>query len=121
MSDEEVSSTEDIKKAYREMYNNWLKICNVKTSLKDKIIEINEENIDLKSTLVNLKILVKEKDEKIQEITVDLEGIKKNLRMLNFGTTKLDQVLNMGQSMNNRSGIGWVLQTLLQQCRIQCL
>ena len=47
------------------MYRNWLKVCNVNKSLKDKIVEIDEENVDLKSALVNLKNLVKEKDKKI--------------------------------------------------------
>ena len=58
------------------MYNNWLKVCNTNKSLKDKIVEINDENTNLKSALVNLKSLVKEKDKKIQKITVDLEGTK---------------------------------------------
>ena len=76
------------------MYNNQLKVCNTNKSLKDKIVEINDENTNLKSALVNLKNLVKEKNEKVQEIIVELESTKKNLRMLNFGTTKLDQILN---------------------------
>ena len=45
------------------MYNNWLKVYDANRSLKAKIVEINDENVDLKSVLVNLKNLVKEKDE----------------------------------------------------------
>ena len=104
MSNEEVPSTEDIQEVYREMYDNCLKVCNVNKSLKDKIVKINDENAYLKSALANLKNLVNEKDEKIQEITVDLEGTKKNLKMLNSRKTKLDQILNLGQSVNNRMG-----------------
>ena len=47
------------------MYDNWLKVCNVNKSLKDKIVKINDENAYLKSALANLKNLVNEKDEKI--------------------------------------------------------
>ena len=77
------------------MYDNWIKVCNVNKSLKDKLFVLVDENAELKSELVNLKNLVKEKDEKVQEITTDLESTKKNPRMLNFGITKLDQILSM--------------------------
>ena len=83
------------------------KVIDWNKSLKDKNFEIEKENTNLKSALVNLKNLVKKKQEKIQEITVDLEGIKKNLRMLNSTTTKLDQILNMKQSMSNQNGLGY--------------
>ena len=82
-------------------------VSNVNKSLKDKNFVTKDENAILKSALVNLKNLVKEKDEKFQEITADLEAIEKNLRMLNSGITKLDQILNMGQSMNNMNRIGY--------------
>ena len=94
----------DIQEAYREMYDNWMKVCNLNKSLKDKLFMLADENAKLKSALVNLNNLVKEKDEKVYEIITDLEGKTKNLRMLNPKTTKLDQILNMGQSMNNRNG-----------------
>ena len=70
------------------MYNNWLKVCDANKSLKDKIVEINEENADLKSALVNLKNLVKEKYEKIQEIIVDPEGKKKS-KVVKFWNNKI--------------------------------
>ena len=87
------------------MDDNWIKVCNVNKSLKDKLFVLANENAELKSALVNLKNLEKEKDEKVREITVDLKNTKKNLRMLNSRTTKMDQILNKEQSMNNRNGI----------------
>ena len=108
-SDEEEPSIEDIQKAYQEMYDNWIKVCNVNKSLKDKIFELADENEELKGVVFNLKSIVKEKDEKVHEITTELESIKKNLRILNFGSTKLDQILNMGQSSKN--GLGYTSVT----------
>ena len=64
-SNENEPSIEDIQKAYREMYDNWIKICNVNKSLKDKLFELADENAELKNELVNLKNRVKEKDEKV--------------------------------------------------------
>ena len=77
------------------MYDNWIKVCNVNKLLKDKIFELVDENEELKGIVFNLKSLVKEKDEKVQELNAELDNTKKNLRMLNFGTTKLEQILNM--------------------------
>ena len=36
-SNEDETSIEDIHKAYREKYDNWIKVCNVNKSLKDKL------------------------------------------------------------------------------------
>ena len=94
-SDSEEPSIEDIQKAYQEMYDNWIKVCNVNKSLKDKIFELADENEELKGVVFNLKSIVKEKDEKAQEFTVELDSTKKNMRILNSGTTQLDQILNM--------------------------
>ena len=76
-------------------------------SLKDKIFELADENEVLKGAVFNLKRIVKEKDENVHEITTELESRKKILRMLNFDTTKLDQILNMGQSMSNQNRLGY--------------
>ena len=80
---------------------------NVNKSLKNKISKLANENKELEGVVFNLKSLVKEKDEKVQELLVELDSTKKNLRMLNFGTTKLDQILNMRQSISNRNGLGY--------------
>ena len=52
-SNEDEPSTEEIHKAYREMYDNWIKACNVNKSLKDKLFELVDENTKLKSALAN--------------------------------------------------------------------
>ena len=73
-SNEDEPSSEDIQKAYREMYDNWIKVCNVNKSLKDKLFELANENAELKSASANWKNLLKEKDEKVQEIKAELEN-----------------------------------------------
>ena len=73
-SNEDEPSIEDIQKAYREMYDNWIKVCNVNKSFKDKLFELTDENAELKSASANWKNLLKEKDEKVQEIKAELEN-----------------------------------------------
>ena len=106
-SDVKELSIKDIQKAYQEMYDNFIKVCDVNKSLKDKLFKLVDENEELKDLVFNLKSLMKEKDEKVQELTAKLDSTKKNLRMLNSRTTKLDHILNIGQSMNNQNGIGF--------------
>ena len=43
------------------MYDNWIKVCNVNKSLKDKNFEFADENEELKGVVFNLKSIVKEK------------------------------------------------------------
>ena len=78
------------------MYDNWIKVCNVNKSLKDKLFKLADKNAELKSASANWKNLLKEKDEKVQEIKAGLDNTQKNLRMLNSGTSNLEQILNMG-------------------------
>ena len=50
------------------MYEKWLKVCEVNKSLKNKIIELGNENEMFKGASANQKNLLKEKDEKVHEI-----------------------------------------------------
>ena len=44
ISDKEQPSSEDIQEAYRKMYDNWLKVCEVNKSLENKILMLGDEN-----------------------------------------------------------------------------
>ena len=74
ISDEEEPSTNDIWKAYCKMYENWLKVCVVNKSLKNKIVELGEENEMFKGVSANWKDLLREINEKIQDLKVKLEN-----------------------------------------------
>ena len=60
-----------------------------------------------KGASTNQRDPFKVKDEKIQELKDELENTQKNLRRLNSSTQNLDQILSMGQSVNNRNGLGY--------------
>ena len=89
LNDEEESSTEDIREVYQKMYEKWLKVCEVNKPLKNKIIEVGDENEMFKGASTNWRDLLKLKDEKIQELKAKLENTQKNLRILNYGTQNL--------------------------------
>ena len=76
-------------------------------SLKDKICDLVGEKKSLEESMAKYKVFLEEKDERILELTTEIDNTKRNLRMLNFGTTKLDQILNIGQSTNIRNSLGY--------------
>ena len=73
------------------MYENWLKVCDINKSLKNKILELGEENEVFNGASAKWKDLLKEKDEKIQKLKVELESTQKNLKMLNSSIKNLDK------------------------------
>ena len=89
------------------MYQKWVKVCEINKSLKNKIVELGDENEMFKGASANWRDLLKLKDEKIQELKAELENTQKNLRMLNSGTQNLDQILSMGKSVSDRNGLGY--------------
>ena len=40
MNNEDEPSIEDIQETYQEIYDNWINVCNVNKSLKDKLFEL---------------------------------------------------------------------------------
>ena len=59
------------------MYEKWLKVCEINKSLKNKIVELGDENEMFKGASANWRDLLKLKDEKIQELKVELENTEK--------------------------------------------
>ena len=76
-------------------------------SLKDKICDLVGEKKSLEESVTKHKVFLEEKDERIRELTTEIDSTKRNLRMLNSGTTNLDQILNIGQSPKIRNGLGY--------------
>ena len=75
--------------------------------LKDKICDLVGEKKSLEESVTKYKVFLKEKNEKIIELTTEICSTMRNLRMLNSGTTNLDQILNIGQSPKIQNGLGY--------------
>ena len=86
------------------MYENWLKVCKTNKALKEKVAELTKEREVLKRAAINYEFLTSDRERKIQQISSELINTQKNLKMLSSGTTKLDQILTMGQS--SKHGLG---------------
>ena len=59
------------------MYEKWVKVCEINKSLKNKIVELGDENEMFKGASANWRDLLKLKDEKIQELKTELENTEK--------------------------------------------
>ena len=83
------------------MYNNWLKVCKLNKSSKERIVELTKEKDVMKIVAINYEFLTSEREIKIQQNSHELINTQKNLKILNSGSTKLDQILTMGQPNKN--------------------
>ena len=107
IDDIEGLNDEEILKAYEELLQKFIKVHTLNKSLKNKIYDLVDKNKSLEESVAKYKVFLKEKDERIRELTTEIDSTKRNLRMLNFGTTNLDQILNIGQSPKIQNGLGY--------------
>lgn len=57
--------------------------------------------------LINLEFLVAENERKLSQVKLDLENTHKYLKMLNSGTTQLNQILTFEKPGGKRHGLGY--------------
>lgn len=70
-----------------------------------RVDELVKEKDVLKKATINFELLITEKEKKLQESRAKLENTQKNLKMLNSGTNKLDHILSLGKSSDDRHGL----------------
>ena len=59
-----------------------------------QIIQFRIEKNNLKRTISDLEDKLKESQTNVVTRTAELEGMKKSVKLLNFGSSKLDEILN---------------------------
>ena len=57
--------TKDIKNVYHVIYNNWLNVCKLDKSLKEKIMKLTKEKKVMKRVAINYEFLATEKERKV--------------------------------------------------------
>ena len=86
-------------KSYKDMYHKWMQVA----KLNEKLLREKEDQAK------KIKALEGELSEskKIQgDLNGEREHMKKTVRMLNSGSSKLDQILVIGKTAGNHMGLG---------------
>ncbi|GAA0157377.1 hypothetical protein LIER_14656 [Lithospermum erythrorhizon] len=87
------------------MYEKLLAHCNKLTGLYMKQEKENKRLLDENNEML---IVNSGLNEKVEGLNAELEAMKKSVHMLNSGTSKLDEILSLGQSPNDHTGVGYV-------------
>ncbi|XP_073121832.1 uncharacterized protein [Henckelia pumila] len=89
---------EGIQKLYEEVYCDWIKRNQLKTTL-------TKENTELKAPVSRLEVLMSKKDLELGLLNSELERAKTTLVKFNSSSSKLDYLLTMGK--NDKFGLGF--------------
>lgn len=104
-SDELDLDKKELQEAYQNMYSQQLRVCAEKCSLEsryDALFKLNEKT-NIKVQI--LESLISEKDKKLKKVLVEFERTQKSLKILNFGTSKLDDILSVGKTNSNHTSL----------------
>ena len=84
---------EEMVHSYKVMYEKMVEALNENQDLRKQVSQLCNE----KKELVKHNSMLKDKVCHQEETLHELEQMKKTMRMLNTGTTALDQILEMGR------------------------
>ena len=98
--DEEISD-EDMAHSYKIMYEKLVENVNENRELLKQTSQLCREKNEL---IKQVNVLKNEKEESLNE----LEQIKTTMRMMNSGTTTLDQILLMRRTTKDHKGLDFM-------------
>ncbi|GAA0175976.1 hypothetical protein LIER_29052 [Lithospermum erythrorhizon] len=100
-SDDEEMTIEGLVEQYTQLFDYCTKLeGDLKVQKKENRILIDENN-----KMLNVNSELKEN---VEKLSTELESMRKSVRMLNSGTSKLDEILSLGQSPNNHTGVRYI-------------
>ena len=72
-----------------------------------KISALLNSKKDLECKVQDLESLVAKKEKILKKVSTKLERTQKSMKMLNLGTSKLDDILTLGKLQNDQRGLGF--------------
>jgi chromosome segregation ATPase len=90
---------DELAETYKALCARSTEVCKTVENQKKIISQLETEKKDLLSTVDDLK-------EKVALLTSELNNVNKSVKMLNTGTTMLDEILQGGQRVGDMKGIG---------------
>ncbi|XP_062087212.1 uncharacterized protein LOC133794053 [Humulus lupulus] len=98
-SDDSDLDDESLKKSYKIMYEQWLKVCSqnrLMVSNNKKFVEKIEE----------LEMIIASKNDEINSLSKEIDLLQKCVKMLNPRSGILDDILSAGKKAGDYSGLG---------------
>ena len=79
--------------------------------MSDQIKQSNIEKSNLQKINLDLESKLKESQDSVATLKGELEKLKKSVKMLNSGSSKLDEILAAGRTEKEHFGLGYTGQT----------
>ena len=76
--------------------------------LTGQIVQSNIKKNNLQNTISDLEFKLNESEISITILTAELESMKKSIKILNYGSSKLDEILAAGRSDKEHFGLGYI-------------
>ena len=76
-------------------------------SLPSRLFNPKLKKNNLLKTISDLELKLKESKTSFATLTVELESMKRSIKMLNSGSSKLDEILNAGRTDKIHVGVGY--------------
>ena len=98
---------ESVSQAYRELCSQWTEVIQLNENLRTKVNVISKEKEVLASTVASLQRSLQSEKTQQAKLLSEFNALKRNIRMLNSGTSNLDDILCLGKDAGNHHGIGY--------------
>lgn len=105
--DEEELTLESVTKAYGLLYSKWNEVVSLNQRLYEKIATASKEKDELLASVASLNEELKSERSQQDKFLSEITLLKKNIRMLNSGTSKLDEILCIGKTSGDHHGLGY--------------
>ena len=105
-SNESDLDEDSLKESYKDMYDQWLRVCSENRLMASNNKLLQDKNDDLVNTVRDLEGQIIAKDCEIKRLANEINHMIKGVKMLNPNSKILDDVIDAGQKAGNYSGLG---------------
>ena len=110
-SDDEDLTEQALIEAYRLMHRKWIELTKCYEKISAQNQQLNNEKNNLLKHNSELESKLKESQSSVTTLNAELEKIKRSVKMLNSGSSKLDEILSAGRTEKEHFGLGYTGQT----------
>ena len=90
-SDDEDLTENALIRTYKLMHAKWNEVTKVNERVIGQVVQYNTKKNNLQKTISDPEVKLKESQTSVATLIAELESMKKLVKMLNFGSSKLDE------------------------------
>ena len=115
-SDDKDLTEEELIQAYRLIHTKWTELTKICEKMSTQIKQSNIEKNNLQKINSDLDSKLKESQDSVITLKAELEKLKKSVKMLNSGSSKLDEILSAQITEKEHFGLGYTLTKNVRCC-----